>query len=1287
MLKKLLESGGLIWIALCICLGSGGCFAYGQATGQGTITGTVSDSTGAVIVDAHLTITNAETKVSHDSITNSTGYFEVNSLNPGTYNILVAAPGFDNLLRQGITLDADAHVNVPLKLNPGGSVATITVTADASLLNTESGSNGQVLTTKQLEELPVSGSSVTNLALIAPGVQGQLGQAAGGGDGGLDWTGLTQDFGSFGRIGVNEFTMDGVPNETSARQAGINQSPDEVGEMKFDVNGYDASVGHTMGVSVTATTKAGTNQLHGVVRETYTPQHWEALNHFSGLNYRYQQALAGCVNGATTSPACFDIQNKYGFPGTHGNNGDAALGGPVYIPKLINGHDRFFFFVSVIDDVFSNAGSQTASLPTMQERNGDFSDLPAQTTGAIPSQFTDVCGTGVPYYSQYQIYDPYSVQLDSQGIPRRTPFCGNVIPSGRMANNAMVKLYNSLIPAPTQNQPLGSNYNFTQIAPQTFRSYTTREDYKFTSKDNLFVRYTRQNYTKSQNDDTVGDVGQQQGPRWVDVAGIGWDHIFSERTNLNITFGGTNFKSRCCYYPGFDKYQPSDLGLPTYTDQYAQAANAALLELPVLMIANYENAYSGEAAASLGATDNVASTTRSFALRGTLTHVTGKHTINAGAEWRLQNNAYGVNGNLSGTYNFDNSYTQENNGRDSSFSQSNTGLSFASFLMGVDSSASVNRNASVSLQSPYYSLNVSDSWRVTPKLTIIPGLRYEWEGGIVEKHNQLITGWDSTADLSPVSGPANQAYQAALASASAAQRSVLPSTLTIQGGPVYAGINGAPRTEWQNSYRFLPRIAAAYQLKPNIVIRGGYGLFYDTLNALNPSIDQDGFSAGTSVPTSTTFGTNFVAGVSPLDDPFPTNANGGRFNSPIGSAAGSMYYLGGSPNIYAHNMLPARQSRGSIGAQIQFGAATMLDVTYSIAYTSHISMGKNYTFTPESFYAGGQQPNTVPSSLLSSQIANPFAFANLGGVASANPAAYQLMSLNSFFTQPLMSISDLIRPYPQMNGLTLNEPLGQSHFQEVLINLTRRYSHGVTLMATFQINDQHDRDYWQNGFDSLPSWEPSNNSYPTRFTLEEVWNLPFGRGNKWANSGWQSAVFGGFQISGTYEAQPGPLVGFGNAFFVGDIKASAIKIKHPTYVNDQATGGSNYVQWLNPGNATATATTDPVTNATACTYSGYGFVANTLCQPTGYNLRVFPTHVNGVRQMGMNGANATVSRNFHLVEQLNLETSIMAYNVFNHQVLGGPDTNPTDTTFGRVTSDGWPNSNGRWLAIQGRLRF
>lgn len=1279
--------GNYLWLfsisfMLCLMLGISvsSCFVDAQTTGLGTISGTVTDPSGAIVPGASLTITNVATGISSKSLTNGTGYYEVGALVPGKYKILVSLPGFQDLLREGVTLEANAHVSVPVQLAVGRSVQTIVVQADASLLNTESGSSGQVLTTKQVEALPVSGNNPTWLALIAPGVQGTTGQAASTDDT-LAWTGLTQDFGAYGNIGVNEFSLDGAPNETNSRQSGINPTIDELGETKFDVAGYDASVGHTMGVSATQTTKNGTNDIHGSVRDTYTAKRWAAMNHFQGLNYRYQKSQAGCVNGSSTNPECAAINDKYGWPGTNMNNGSAAIGGPVYIPKIFDGHNKLFFFASVLNDVFSGAGSATANIPTMQQRTGDFSDLPAQATN-IPQDFINECPAGTTYYGQYQIYDPFSVTLDANGVPRRKPFCGNVVPANRLANSPLVKLYNSLMPVPTQNNSTGTNFTYTQITPQTYRDYTGRIDYKFSSMDNLFVRYTRANYTKGMNDYTVGDVGEQEGPRWIDVPAIGWDHVFSDRTSLDLSFGGTNFKTHCCYYPGYDRYKPSDLGLPGYTDQYAQAVNPALLQLPVVQIATSATRSSSPTLSSIGQVDNVPSTYRSFALRGSITHVQGRHTIRAGAEYRWQNASTGVNGNVSGTYTFDDSYTQQNDGSDTRFSPSNTGLGYAALLMGVNTSAYTSSVASASLQSPYYAVYAGDTWRVTPKLTIIPGIRFEYESGVVEKHNQMVVGWNPNADLSAISEPANAAYQTALVGATPAQQAMLPSSLSIQGGPMYAGVNGAPRSEWNNSYRFLPRIAVAYQANPRLVVRAGYGLFYDTLNALNATIDQDGFSASTTAYTSTTYGTNFVAGTSPLADPFPTNASGTRFNTPVGSSVGALYYLGGNPTIYDHNLVPARQQRGSIGVQYQLSDSMMLDVSWNIARTTDLQVTKPFGYTPSKYYTGGQQPNTAINALMLSKINNPFAIANFGGVASSNPGAYNMMSLNSYFTQQQISISNLVRTYPQMNGLSLNQSLGASNFQEALITLTRRYNRGLTLMASLQFNDQHDRDYFANGFDPLPSWEPSNNSEPVRFTLEGVYDLPFGRGRAWATGGWKSAIFGGFQLSGSYEAQPGVLVNFNNAFFIGDINANAIKIKKPVYHNEQASGGSNYVQWLNPGTVTATPNGDG-----SCTYSGNGFVTNPACQPNGYNLRVFPTRVNGVRQMGMNGVDANVQRTFHLVERMSLETTFNAYNLFNHQILGGVNTNPTDPNFGHVTGDGWPSSSGRWLSIQGRLRF
>ncbi len=1153
----LLRSTSMMF-ALCAGILLAAVAANAQTTGRGTLLGTVTDSSGAAMAGVQVVVTNLEMNVSQSTVTNGTGYYEIDALNPGTYKIAVSAPGFENLLREGITLVADARENVPLSLKAGKTVQTVVVNGDVTLLNTESGSNGQVLSTLELENVPAEGENPLWLAWMAPGVTANLAQTSSR-DGTLNWTGVGQ-FGLNGPYNQNEFSLDGAPNFGNQREEAVNVTEDEIGQMKLDTSGFDASVGHTMGVAVTQTTKSGTNDIHGVIRELYQNRRWAAMGHFQGLNYRYQQQLAGCHG--PSSPACFAIENKYGWPGVHENNGSGSVGGPVFIPKLYDGRNKFFFFVSLLDDVYTDAGSSTATVPTVQERTGDFSDLPSQATN-IPAAYSQAC-PGSLYYGQYQLYNPYSTVLDSSGIPRRKPFCGNIIPSSMVGQNnpKMVALYNSLMPAPNVNNPVGANYTYSSTQPQTFRQFTQRMDYALSQKDHIFFRWTRAHYTKAGNGFTNGNVDVQQGPRWIETGALGWNHVFSANTDLDITVGATNFETWCCYYPGYQTYKPSSVGLPSYLDSYA----GNLSTLPILFLGTGTTATYSQ----IGQLNNAPDYYRTLAYRGNVTHVHGRNTIRFGAEWREQNLAQGVQGNQGGTYNFDDTYTQENNGSDPTYSQSNTGLSYAALLLGVQTTSVVSQQSSYSLHSPYYAFYIGDTWRATPKLTIIPGIRYEYEYGVSEKHNRLVVGWDANAAL-PIAGPANNAYQAALGKATAAQRAVLPASLNVQGGPLYANVNGAPATMWKNSYRILPRIAIAYQITPSTVIRAGYGLFFDTLNALQlPETgipDQDGFSANTTVSSSTNFGANFSPGYNPMANPFPSG-----LNAPIQSAGGSMYYAGASPTIYDHNLVPARAHRGSVGVQHQFGSATVLEVSWVGEITTNISGTQTYTYTPQAFFAGGLNPNSATNTLLNSTIPNPFNISNFGALEASNPAQYNLIAHQSQYTSGIASVSSLVRAYPQMGSLKLQRSIGEAKFEQLQINLHRRLSQGLVLTAALQINDAHDRDYFYNPFDSVPSWEPSNNSAPYRITAEAVYQMPFGKGRQWFTSGWKSAVFGGMGVNASYETQPGPLVNFNNnLFYVGD--TGAIKLKHKIYNNGLFTGGHNYIQWFNVGNVVATPTT------------------------------------------------------------------------------------------------------------------
>jgi hypothetical protein len=1057
-----------------------------------------------------------------------------------------------------------------------------------------------------------------------------------------------------------------------SRNNAINPSQEEIGEMNVDTLGFDASVGHSIGGTVTMTTKAGTNALHGSLRDTFTNKRWAAMGHFQGDNYKYQLVKSGCRSDSS-DPACEGIKNKYGWPGVHEHNIGMAIGGPVYIPKIIDGRNKLFFFQSIAIDDFNGTGTSSLRIPTPAERTGNFTDLIDPAHPTPPAEFTQAC-PGATYYGRYQIYNPFSVQMVN-GVPRRQPICGNIIPSNLMANNKMVSLYNSLLPNPTTNDPTVNNYVYTTTAPQTYHDFSTRVDYVPNPNNVIFVRYTHTRYTKMGQGWTVGNIDEQSGPRWIDVPAAGWNRVINATTNIDVNFGGSSFRTHCCYYLGYQKYKPSSIGLPTYLDDYA--ATGVAPTLPIMSISSY---------ASVGQTDNSQQDHTTWAFRGNVSHLRGKHSIKAGWEYRLQFNSQGPQGNTSGTYSFGNTYTQQNNGTDARFTQDTLGLSYAAFLMGVPDTSSVSYTDSWSLSSPYVGFYISDTWHVTPKLTIIPGIRYEYEYGVTESKDRQLVGWDANASL-PIAAPVNAAYQTLYNNLPANQKALMPASLTIAGGPIYAGVNGATRKESPNSGRILPRIAVAYSLTRNTVLRAGWGLFFDTLNASVPWLVQPGYSVTTSVPSSTSFGTNFDINNRPLTDPFPS-VNGTQFNTPIGNTLGTLYYLGGGGpgNVY-DDVVPARQNRVTVSIQRQIGQSTMVEATVAGAWTKKIAVSRTLTSMPASLYQNSMQPNAMTANLLSTQVANPFNIANFASIQTSNPGLYALMAKNSYFMAATQSLGSISRPYAWMGSVGLTRPIGETTFHQLQLNFTRKLSKGLTSITSFQLVGQHDRDYFVNSWDTTPSWEGSNASRPYRFTSQTVWELPFGRGRQFAKTGILSALVGGFQLSFTYELSPGPMISFGNLFYIGD--PNDIKLDKATYANNLAAGGSDYVQWLTAGNLVATPIIDSNGVVTSCTYTGTGLVTNPQCQPN-YNYTMFPRRLNNVRQMALSNMNANVERSFRITEKAAFDVRFETYNTLNHQVLAGPNTSPTDPNFGRITGDPGAQggfSNPRWFSFMGRLRF
>ena len=272
-----------------------------------------------------------------------------------------------------------------------------------------------------------------------------------------------------------------------------------------------------------------------------------------------------------------------------------------------------------------------------------------------------------------------------------------------------------------------------------------------------------------------------------------------------------------------------------------------------------------------------------------MTQVFGQHTLRFGADVREALRTSMTPGVSAGSFAFNNAYTRKND--DTAVAPAgNLGLSWAAFMLGVPSTSTIAESDTHATQNPYYAGYVQNAWRVTRALTLNFGLRFEFEQGITERYDRMLVGWDPTLKL--------KISDAAVAAYAAKPLAELPaSAFLVQGGSLYANAQGQGRRAWKSQAMFLPRVALAWQFNRKTVVRGGYGLYYDSLNATNQTPNQLGYSTTTTNVASNDFGMtwtsgNPAAGISLLTDPFPVRADGTRFEVPYRNALGPMMVTG-----------------------------------------------------------------------------------------------------------------------------------------------------------------------------------------------------------------------------------------------------------------------------------------------------------------------------------------------------------------------------------------------------------
>ena len=1172
---------------------------------RGNIAGTVKDNTG-VIPGATVIIVNTDTGAKQELTTNETGYFEAPLLQPGNYEISVEMTGFKRLTQRGVVLAVAQQMNIPFVLEVGAISENITVTGEAPLLDTSSVSSAQTFDTRMVESLPMLSNMPIMLTRFAAGVNPNPNQSLVS-QGFVD--GTTSAAGeSFGGVGSNTYSIDGAANNSTNRRIATSPNSDMVEEMRVESSNFDASIGHGTGLQISMTTKAGANQYRG----TGSYQYW--TNKFNELN--------------PSQKLTFTPEGKALYDKGRSHNTAWTLGGPIK-------QNQIFFFAnySYVNDFIPGKNQGTSTIPANEAHlRGDFSDLLRLPNGA-----------------QYQIYDPLTVRRDPTNPNRfiRDPFPNNIIPANRIVN-PLYDLYKRMVPKPNQNfveqgtNPLNNYYRGGEPDIPKSHLMAARIDYNVNNNNRIFVRGSKNTFIEGVGDWTY-EVPEFAGLHSIDRSRPQWNMIgnWTKTTGTMVidTQVAANKFTQGDLLERLHEFKPSDMGLPSYLDAHCESQGNCML--PQVSFTNP----TGNATTYQGISNTASSFDRARNLQGTVnvTKVTSNHTLRGGVDVRQAQRMRSPGGTPSGRLTFSREFTRQASD-EALLTPSNLGLQMAAFMLGIPSTAEVTMQRPFTYRNQYLGLFGQDSWRMTENLTVNLGLRLEWENGVNEADNAMVTDFDPEAKLA-ISDLAEAAYaRSPLAQLPASQ-------FRVRGGAIYASAPGQDGRSWRPQTMLMPRISAAYKLGEKTVVKGGYGLFYDTLNAADYTANNLGYNTTTVNTNSTDFGQTFALGdprrgVLGISDPFPVRADGGRFLQPVEDTLGPDTSAGFALTTQNQNHEHTRLQRWRFGIQRELLRNLSVELAYDGSYADRREISIRQDYLPEQFWISGTRNNAAQGAL-QANVPNPYNIANFAALRTSNPVLYQWMAANSFFTATTVQANRLLRPFSHINNLTYgNLPLGENKGRSIQILVNRRYANGFTAnMAVSFTRTRSNRTV--NEFDREPTlWLDDNSSRPYRISGGAVYELPFGDNRRWlSDGGIVAAIAGGWQLAGTFERQPGSLIEFNtNAFYTGDI--NNIKKDDPEIA-------------LNA---------DGTTDATKYWFNIDGFERNPANTPTSFNTRAFPFQIDGLRGPGLHYVNLNIQRNFSAGGRRTLQARFDIQNLLNYAAFSNPVTDPTNTNFGKVVS-------------------
>ena len=583
------------------------------------------------------------------------------------------------------------------------------------------------------------------------------------------------------------------------------------------------------------------------------------------------------------------------------------------------------------------------------------------------------------------------------------------------------------------------------------------------------------------------------------------------------------------------------------------------------------------------------------------------HNIKLGFDGRLIYENVTTYGNVSPQLIFGQTYTR---GPNSNSTVSPSGQGFASMLLNIPTGGGIDLNDSKAEGTHFYSLFVQDDWRFSKKLTLNLGMRWEYESPPTERFNRATRQFDFlTANPIQAQAKANYALKPIA--------EVPIASFQALGGVTFLGMSGNPRGIRDPYYRaFMPRFGFAYQLNSRMVMRGGYGMFYAVIGSENTEVSQPGFNQRTTIVASLDNGQSYIAGIS---NPLP-----GGLVRPKGAAGGMETFLGRSPGFFAEDGRRPYMQRWSYTLQWEPTSRNVMEIGYVGTRGVRNRVSTELNPVPEKYYSRSLERDQAVIDSMTSQVSNPFS--NIAGFTGS-----------TFFGATTLSRSQLLRPLPHFTSLATALPSGSTWYHSMMSRFERRFTKGLQFSMNYTWSKTMEATSYLNDNDRAPEHVISSLDRPHRYNMSIIYELPFGRGRLLAKSapGWLDQIIGGWQLQAIWQGQAGPPLGFGNILYRGTL--DQIKL---------SSGNQTLDQWFN--------TSAPFEKVTA--------------KQLASNIRTFPTRITTVRGDGINVWDISAIKNFRLPEGFRLQLRCEAEGAMNHPNFDPPNTTPTSSLFGKVSS-------------------